>query len=135
MSELDLAGRFAALGILLTPQRAEIAEILLQQPQHLSAEQIIAALREKGSKVSKATVYNSLKIFSKKGLIAERTVDPERLFYDSSTHAHHHFYNVDTGELSDIPRDSLHFASLPELPPGTRSESVEVVIKVRSANK
>jgi len=135
MSELDLAGRFSALGILLTPQRAEIAEILLQRPQHLSAEQIIATLREKGSKVSKATVYNSLKIFSEKGLVVERTVDPERLFYDSSTHAHHHFYNVDSGELSDIPQNSLHFASLPELPPGTRSESIEVVIKVRADRK
>ncbi len=135
MSDLDLAERFAAHGILLTPQRAEIAAILLQRPQHLSAEQIIETLRAKGSKVSKATVYNSLKIFSEKGLVIERTVDPERLFYDSSTHPHHHFYNVDSGELSDIPENSLNFATLPKLPPGTRRESIEVVIKVRSVDK
>ena len=43
-------------GILPTPQRVEVARILLEKPQHLSAEQLIERLKESDSGVSKATV-------------------------------------------------------------------------------
>ena len=117
--------------ILPTPQRIEIAFILLERPQHLSAEQIIERLRAANSGVSKATVYNTLNLFSTHGLIKECMVDPVRKFYDSTTHPHHHFYNVDSGELSDIPDDQVHFEDLPDLPDGTERESIEVLIRVR----
>ncbi len=120
-------------GILPTSQRIEVAEVLLARPQHLSAEQILTELRGRGSRVSKATVYNTLKLFSEKGLAREVVVDPSRLFYDSTTHAHHHFYNVDTGELSDIATDDLRLVALPELPAGTVQEGVEVLIRVRNS--
>jgi len=122
----------ARLGILPTAQRIEIAEVLLEKPQHLSAEQILERLRRSGSSVSKATVYNTLKLFSEHGLVREVMVDPTRKFYDSTTHPHHHFYNVDSGELSDIPDALVSFRELPDLPPGTRCDSVEVLIKLRS---
>ena len=118
-------------GILPTPQRIEIAHILLERPQHLSADQIIERLRAADSGVSKATVYNTLNLFSERGLIKEVMVDPVRKFYDSTTHPHHHFYNVDSGELADIPDGEVRFAELPGLPEGTEQESVEVLIKVR----
>jgi Fur family iron response transcriptional regulator len=117
--------------ILPTPQRVEIAHILLERAQHLSAEQIIERLKAADSGVSKATVYNTLNLFSERGLIREVMVDPVRKFYDSTTHPHHHFYNVDSGELSDIPDEQVNFAGLPELPEGTESESIEVLIRVR----
>ena len=104
---------------------------MLERPQHLSADQIIDKLRAAGSAVSKATVYNTLNLFSARGLVKEVMVDPVRKFYDSTTHAHHHFYNVDSGELSDIPDEAVRFAGLPELPLGTERESVEVLIKIR----
>lgn len=118
-------------GILATPQRLEIAKILLEKPQHLSAEQIIDRLREKGSGVSKATVYNTLNLFAERGLVGECTVDPERRYYDSNRNEHHHFYNVDTGELTDIPRDQIRFAEMPAFPGNGSLESIEVLIKVR----
>ena len=123
---------FDNCGILPTPQRIEIAEILLGKLQHLSAEQIIDRLRSNGSRVSKATVYNTLNLFAERGLVNECLVDPERRFYDSNNEAHHHFYNIDTGELTDIPEDDISFAELPK-PSGKGSvDSVEVLIKVRS---
>ena len=57
-----------------------------------------------GSRVSKATVYNTLNLFCERGLLRTVDVDPSRQYYDSSIESHHHFYNVDTGELIDIPR-------------------------------
>ena len=131
MLRSDILAKFAELGILSTPQRIEIADIFLEKPQHLSADQIIERLRESGSRVSKATVYNTLNLFSDRGLVRECVVDPERRFYDSRTSPHHHFYNVDTGELIDIPADSIRFEALPEMPADSQLESVDVVIKVR----
>ena len=131
MSRTDILSLFDQHGILPTPQRIEVAEVLLSRPQHLSAEQIIDRLREAGSGVSKATVYNTLNLFSERGIVKEVMVDPVRKFYDSTTHAHHHFYNVDSGELCDIPDDQVVFSTLPAMPAGTLAESVEVLIKVR----
>ncbi len=132
MSRSEILARFEHFGIVPTPQRLAVAAILLHKPQHLSAEQIIEHLSLAGSKVSKATVYNSLNLFAERGLIKECLVDPERRIYDSSTIPHHHFYNVDTGELSDIPTAGIEINGLPELPEGTRCEGVELFIHVRS---
>jgi Fur family iron response transcriptional regulator len=131
MSLSGLRKLFERHGIQTTPQRIEIARILLDRPQHLSAEQIIDRLRSSGSTVSKATVYNTLNLFSARALIREVMVDPARKFYDSTTRAHHHFYNVDTGELSDIPDEQVSFRDLPALPEGTEHDSIEVLIRVR----
>ena len=40
-------------------------------------------------------------------------------------------YNVDTGELRDIPDEQVRFSELPPMPEGTRSESIEVLIRIR----
>jgi Fur family iron response transcriptional regulator len=131
MSQTRIRSLFDEFGILATPQRLEVAAILLEKPQHLSADQIIERLRKGGSAVSKATVYNTLNLFSEHGLVKEVMVDPIRKYYDSATHPHHHFYNVDTGELLDIAVDLVRFENLPDLPQGTERQSVEVLIKVR----
>lgn len=114
-----------------TQQRLEIAQLILARPQHLSAEQVLAAVNTKGNVVSKATVYNTLGLFASKGLVHEVIVDPHRVFYDSNTESHHHFYNVDTGELTDIQAGEVGINNLPQLPPGTEPDSVEVIIRVR----
>ena len=133
MSRSEILAKFGQHGILPTAQRFEVAEILLLKPQHLSADQIIERLRATGSTVSKATVYNSLNLFEERGLIKECLVDPERRFYDSKTSPHHHFYNADTGELSDIPFDDIEVTGLPELPAGTQLEAAELIVRVRNA--
>ena len=132
MARSSILARLEEHSILPTPQRLEVANILLHKPQHMSADQIISRLREKGSTVSKATVYNTLKLFEKKGLIKECIVDPERRFYDSSTHPHHHFYNVDSGTLTDIVADEIAITGLPDLPAGTTYEGIELIIRIRS---
>lgn len=120
-------------GIQSTQQRIEIAQILFAKPQHLSADQILAKVNREDHLVSKATVYNSLGLFARKGLVREIIVDPNRIFYDSNTSEHFHFYNIDTRELSDISRNDILVNRLPELPEGTVADSIDVIFKVRSA--
>ena len=115
-----------------TQQRVKIAQILLAKHQHLSADQVLSTVNSERNKVSKATVYNTLGLFARKGLVKEVIVDPTKVFYDSNTRDHHHFYNVESGELTDIDANSVDLG-LPELPPGVVSAGVEVIIRVRNS--
>lgn len=130
MSRTDIQNRLAQFGIAATSQRLEVAGVLLEKPQHLAADQILAMLRLQGSRVSKATVYNTLHLFAEKGLVKALNVDPSRTFYDSTTHPHHHFYHVGKGQLSDIPEEQIRIMNLPPLPEGTELQNVEVLVKI-----
>jgi len=132
MSRADIRQKLRDSDVLPTAQRLEVAEVLLQRPQHLSVDQIIDILRQNGSRISKATVYNSLNLFSKKGLLKEICVPAGRKYYDSTTQAHHHFYHVETGELTDIPPEKVGLLQIPRLPSGTEQEGIEVVIRIRN---
>jgi len=127
----EIARRLVAHGVLPTAQRVDVGLVILAKPQHLSADQIIAAIRALGSRVSKATVYNTLNLFCERGLLRTVEVDPTRQYYDSTIDGHHHFYNVDTGEITDIPLDAIALNLAASLPPGTEQAGVEVVIRVR----
>jgi Fur family iron response transcriptional regulator len=127
----EVARRLESHGVMQTPQRIEIGRVLFARPQHLSAERIIETLRGMGSSVSKATVYNTLNLFAQKGLVRIVTVDPTRLYYDSTTSEHHHFYDADRGELIDIPAEDIVVSRLPDLPAGMVAEGVQVVVRVR----
>jgi len=129
---VEVENKLRASGVKPTKQRLEIGMLLFAEARHMSADKIIADLKSEGSRVSKATVYNTLNLFTSHNLIREVSVDPERQFYDSTTGPHHHFYNVDTGELTDIGIGELAFSQLPDLPPGTEAQDVEVVVRVRN---
>jgi Fur family transcriptional regulator, iron response regulator len=131
----EIAELLVSRGVFPTAQRLDVAQVILAKPQHLSAEEIIAGIRAMGSRVSKATVYNTLNLFCERGLLRPVDVDPSRQYYDSSIEAHHHFYNVDTGELIDIPASAVRLDVDAALPPGTEQTDVEIVIRVRGGAK
>ena len=119
-------------GINPTHQRLEIAHTLFSRGEHLSADQVLAAVNDRHSETSKATVYNTLKLFLEKRLIREVIADPSKTFYDPNTERHHHLYNVDTGELTDIEAAGIAVHGLPELPEGTVAEGVDIIVRIRS---
>lgn len=126
--------RLKAAGVTPTEQRVEIAQILFRQPQHMSAEQVLSEVNIVSAIVSKATVYNTLGLFAQKGLVREVIVDPAKVFYDSNVSDHHHFYNVDTGQLTDIDPQSVKVESMPQLPQGTIADGVDVIIRLRQSD-
>jgi len=119
-----------AHGLKPTEQRIRIAELLMSVPTHMTAEQILAAVRRGGERVSKATVYNTLKVLAQRGLVRQIHLDPERSVYDSTRTPHHHFHDLETGELRDIDPNDIAFSRFPALPDGMEAE-VEVVIRLR----
>jgi Fur family iron response transcriptional regulator len=115
-----------------THQRLEIAHALFSRGEHVSADQVLAAVNDRHSETSKATVYNTLKLFLEKRLIREVIADPSKVFYDPNTQPHHHLYNVDTGELTDIDAAGVEVQGLPELPEGMVTEGVDIIVRIRS---
>lgn len=90
-----------------------------------------------GAAVSKATVYNTLRLFARRGLVREVLVDPAKVFFDSNTSDHYHLYDVDTGELTDCELSQeamgdVDFAKLAKLPAHSKVDRVDLVVRVRS---
>jgi Fur family iron response transcriptional regulator len=131
MTREELAQQLESHGVFPTVQRLDVGEVILSSPQHASADQIIARIREKGSKASKATVYNTLNLFCERGLLKTVRVDPSRQYYDPTIEPHHHFYNLDSGELIDIPPNAINLQVKTDLPQGTELAGVELVVHVR----
>lgn len=129
----DITELLKAHAVSPTPQRMEIASVLLARPQHMSADQVMEVVNQHADKpVCKATVYNTLGLFARQGLVREVIVDNSKVFYDSNTGHHHHFYNADTGALIDVDEHHFQVGQLPELPAGTVADGVEVIIRLRN---
>ena len=114
-----------------THQRIEIAHALFSHEEHLSADQIMAIVNTRHSETSKATVYNTLKLFREKSLIHEVIVDPSKVFYDANTRPHYHLYEVDSGKLSDIDAEHVQITGLRPLPEGMVTEGIDLIVRIR----
>ena len=128
----EIPATLVRCGISPTPQRIEVAALLLERTQHLSADQVLVRLLENDAPVSKATVYNTLGLFAARGLVREVMVDATKVFYDSNTSPHHHFFNVDDGTLLDVASGEVVINQLPTAPAGTCTEGVDIFIRVRN---
>ena len=126
-----IAGLLREHGITPTHQRMEIAQVLFERHAHLSADQILAIVNTRHAETSKATVYNTLRLFLEKELVRELIVDPARIVYDPNTMPHHHLYDVVTGRLTDIPAGDIKVLGLPRLPPGVETEGVDIIVRTR----
>ncbi len=115
-----------------TIQRVQIANVLLERHQHLSADEVFDRLKELKISVSKATVYNTLSLFTERGLLRAISIDGSRTFYDSNTVDHSHFYHLESGELIDVSFDKPLGVDLPKLPDGTCLDSLELVIRIKN---
>ena len=128
----DAFGRLRAAGLRPTRQRLALARLLFDSgDRHVTAEQLHDEATAARACVSLATVYNTLHQFVEAGLLREVIVEPGRSYFDTNTSDHHHFYCADDGRLQDIPATEAAFARLPEAPPGSVIERVDVVVRVR----
>jgi len=132
-TDTDLVDLLRSHGIHPTSQRIMIARVLFTHCTHLSAEDVFRLVNTDNRRVSKATVYNTLGLLADKGVVREVIADPTRIFYDPNTAPHHHFFDVTTGELTDISAEQIHVSGLPPLPNGAQLEGVDVIVRTRAA--
>jgi Fe2+ or Zn2+ uptake regulation protein len=95
-------------GVKLTSQRIVITEYLLKTHDHPTADEILAAVGETlPVPLSRATVYNTLNALVDAGVIREVLTEPGRTRYDANISEHHHFVDVRSGKIVDIPQEML----------------------------
>lgn len=127
----DIDERLRRAGVALTLQRMAVAHVMMATPSHLTADEVLSRVRAIMPEISRATVYNTLNLFKDKGLLREIIVNAEQIVFDSTTSPHHHFYDVESGAVTDVPGDEIAVVGTPNLPPDMEIESIELVVRVR----
>ena len=90
----------------MTKYEKAIYEIVCQSRDHLTAEEVFAALRTMYPKVSQATVYNNLKKLNEEGLIRKVVVEGSPDRYDRIAKHDHHVCRR-CGKLADASFEDL----------------------------
>jgi len=94
-------------GIQPTPQRIAVVDYVLKTKDHPSADDVLKIARKKCPTVSRATVYNTLNLMVKKGMLITQVLKEGTVVFDPNIKNHHHFIDEDTGDIDDIPWDAL----------------------------
>jgi Fur family transcriptional regulator, iron response regulator len=115
-----------------TRQREVLAQLIFGRGnRHFTANMLYEEATRDGMSISVATVYNSLKCFSKAGMLTQIGVDGEKTFFDTNINAHHHFYIEGGQELIDVPDPELTLQRMPTTPDSYEISRIDVVIRLR----
>jgi Fur family transcriptional regulator, peroxide stress response regulator len=114
--------------ISVTPQRLAVLSVLEKRRDHPTAEQIYQEVRRQLPAISFNTVYKTLEVLYKKGLVIKVNPLHEVARYDVQTHHHAHIVCRQCHRIYDMERQ-LEPVELPpeEIPPGFRVEYQSVV--------
>jgi Fur family iron response transcriptional regulator len=94
-------------GIQPSAQRVAVADYVLYTADHPSADQVWAEVKRSFPMLSRATVYNTLNLFTQKGLLRELVLAEGKVVFDPKLDPHHHFLDEETGEIVDVPWSAL----------------------------
>ncbi|HID71609.1 MAG TPA: transcriptional repressor [Thermoplasmata archaeon] len=86
----------------ITHQRLEILKYLDENRIHPTAEEIYTALKVSNPSLSKTTVYNTIEVLLKHGIIQALTITAGEKRYDFKTRHHHHFLCRVCGAIIDL---------------------------------
>ncbi len=115
-----------------TRQRMILAKLLFEKgKRHVSAEGLYLEVRREDRKISLATVYNTLKQFTKLGIIKEIVVDKNKSLYCNDNKSHYHLYIEDEGKVVDIPTKNINL-NMPYIPACLSLHNVDVIVRVRT---
>ena len=119
-------------GIRPTKQRMVLTKLLFEKgKRHVSAEDLYIEVRKEDRRISLATVYNTLKQFTKLGIIKEVVVDQNKSLYCNNNKSHYHLYIEDEGKVVDIPTENINL-DLPYFPASLNLHDVDVIVRVRT---
>ena len=118
-------------GLRPTRQRLALGGLLFGcDDRHVTAEQLHEEVSALGEHVSLATVYNTLHQFRRAGLVRELAIDGSKAYFDTNTSNHNHFLLEHTGDLMDIPGDSIQVTGLPTPPEGMEIAHIDVIVRL-----
>jgi Fur family ferric uptake transcriptional regulator len=103
-----ITDRLSEKGYRLTPQRLMILSAIESSREHISAEEIYAQVSAKYPHVNISTVYRTLELLKRLGMVYEIDLGEGRIRYhaEESGH-HHHLVCQDCGSVIDIDESTL----------------------------
>ncbi len=102
---MDLLSRLRTRNWRLSPQRRVVAEVLVGDHVHLSAEEVHDLARERLPEISIATVYNTLNELVAMGELLEvDVVDGPKRYDPNVGAAHDHLVCDNCHAIRDVPR-------------------------------
>ena len=120
-------------GLRPTNQRVEISKFLFNRKKtfHFTVEELKNSMNLKRlKKISTATFYNTVHALKSAGYLKEYSLENNTSCYDTNITSHHHFFNIDTGQLVDIASDDMSVENIPRLPDNTQIQDLEIVVKI-----
>ena len=113
----DLMQLLHAHGIKPSQQRLAVAEYVLFTADHPTAEQVWDRVRSASGvrMLARATVYNTLNLLVKKGLLQQFAFAGGSVLFDPNVAPHHHLVDEETGRIHDLPLSAVEIGSVPGL--------------------
>ena len=103
-----IANKLSELGYRLTPQRIMVLSAIEDSNDHISAEEIYAQIVAKYPQVNISTVYRTLELLKRLGLVTETDLGGGRVRYHSAEKGHHHHLVCEKcGTIIDIDESTL----------------------------
>ena len=130
----EIVNKLRSSGLRPTKQRILLAKKLFERDKtfHFTVETLNQEVNKNGpSKISLATIYNTVEAFTKAGHIKEILTSKSKSYYDTNIKSHHHFYDETTKELTDINYNQVKLNKVPTPPKGKKIKSLEVVIRIQ----
>jgi Fur family iron response transcriptional regulator len=122
-------------GLRPTRQRLALSRLLFDgRTRHVTAELLHSEVSLSGQTMSLATVYNDLNAFKSAGLLQEIIVDSGCSYFDTNVTDHHHIFNEDNNELTDINLEDVQLKGLPCIDSCEKLERIDVIIRVKNKN-
>ncbi len=108
----SLKAELNSRGWRMTPQREVILNVFhdLPEGEHLSAEDLYNFLQERDEGISLATIYRTLKLMSRMGILRELELAEGHKHYEinqPSPHHHHHLICVRCSKTIEFKNDSI----------------------------
>jgi Fur family ferric uptake transcriptional regulator len=98
----------AERGLRMTDQRRVIARVLSEASDHPDAEELYGRASDIDPKISLATVYRTVRLFSEAGIIETHDFRDGRARYETADEDHHdHLIDVTTGEVIEFVDDEI----------------------------
>ena len=130
----NIANKLRTSGLRPTKQRILIAKNLFERDNtfHFTVETLNREINKIGNKkISLATIYNTVEAFKKAGHLKKILTSNTKSYYDTNIRSHHHFYDDETKELTDIDYQKVKLSKIPNPPKGKKIKNLEVVISLQ----
>ena len=117
-----------------TKQRLKICQFLFDREKtfHFTVETLNKKINKNvATKVSLATIYNTVEAFTNAGYLKEILTSKNKSYYDTNIKSHHHFYDEESKELTDIKYNQIKLSKVPTPPKGKKIKNLEVVIRIQ----